>query len=337
MRRKRRVKRKVKILAVLLLLAIIIGGGKFSLDVFQGKASADSLLKSTSSSASTTSSATVTNTASETDKTTTYVQAVMTTVESTPDDDSDDYIPIYSTASTSSSTVDQMFRGSWATYLATEGDFYKVKTSDGNVGYIEIATAKKGDYTVGKTVDSLSDVTIVLDPGHGGEDVGSLDNSETIYEKTLTLKTAKVVEKTLKAAGVNVVMTRTTSSEYTSLSDIASLTNKNNANLFISFHYDNSDYANEAEGFTTYYYYKGASKKFANAIHSELANNNTLYDRGVNQENYQVIRDTYVPSILLELGYLNNDSDLATMNTATYRQMVADSVLAGIKDYYNLD
>jgi N-acetylmuramoyl-L-alanine amidase len=34
---------------------------------------------------------------------------------------------------------------------------------------------------------------------------------------------------------------------------------------------------------------------------------------------------------------MNNDSDLATMNTASYREMVADSILAGIKDYYGID
>ncbi len=75
---------------------------------------------------------------------------------------------------------------------------------------------------------------------------------------------------------------------------------------------------------------------FANAIHTQLAANNSLSDRGVQVANYMVLRNTFVPGILLELGYLNNDNDLAIMNTANYRQMVADAILAGIENYYNL-
>lgn len=329
---KRRVKKRAKRFLFLLAVIFIAAGVKWGVDFYQANVSADAVPSSTSSSGTTAAS----QTELSNEETTTYVQAVMTTDDTTPDDDSDDYIPIYSEASTSSSTVDEMFRGSWATYVSSSGDFYKVKTKEGHTGYIAKTSAAKGNYTIDKTISNLSDVTIVLDPGHGGEDVGSLDNSETIYEKTLTLKTAQAVAKTLKAAGVNVVMTRTKNSEYTSLDDIASLTNKKNADLFISFHYDNYDYVNEAEGFTTYYYYPD-SEKFATTIHSQLADADSLYDRGVKTENYQVIRDTYVPSILLELGYMNNDSDLATMNTASYREMVADSILAGIKDYYGID
>ena len=176
---------------------------------------------------------------------------------------------------------------------------------------------------------------MVLDPGHGGEDIGSLDNSETIYEKTLTLATAKAVKKILEDAGIKVIMTRTKASQYTTLANVANTANDANANLFISFHYDNYDYANQAEGYTTYYYY-AHSEAFANAIHSELAASNTLSDRGIQTANYMVLRNSFVPGVLLELGFLNNDSDLATMNTDAYRQMVGEAILSGIKNYYNL-
>jgi len=266
-----------------------------------------------------------------------YVQATVDTsnLDVNTATDADYSVPIYETASISSTVIGQTYDGVWSDYHGTEGAFYKIKTPDNLVGYIEKEHGKKATYKVQTTINSLDELTVVLDPGHGGDDVGSLDNTETIYEKTLTLATAKTVKKTLEAAGINVIMTRTKDSEYTRLAKVAEITNNANANLFISFHYDNYDYANQAEGYTTYYYYDH-SEAFANTIHTQLAANNSLSDRGVQVANYMVLRNTFVPGILLELGYLNNDNDLAIMNTANYRQMVADAILAGIENYYNL-
>lgn len=266
-----------------------------------------------------------------------YVQAYLDTsaIDTATATDADYEVPIFQSASAASTKVASMFHGSWALYLGEEGTFYQIKTDSGVTGYIEKEQAKRGTYTT-EPVSSLQDITVVLDAGHGGDDSGSLDNSGTIYEKTLTLATAKAVQKTLTAAGVNVIMTRTKSDEYTKLADIATLTNQANADLFISFHYDNYDYANAAKGYTAYYYYDTA-KAFAKAVHTQLVANDPLTDRGVKEENYEVIRNTYVPAILLELGYMNNDQDLSQMNTDSYRQMVAAAILSGIKSYYQLD
>ncbi|WP_313629539.1 N-acetylmuramoyl-L-alanine amidase [Enterococcus italicus] len=326
-RKRRRLKKKYRRLLMLILLVLI------------GFVAVKKVINRTDTQpqTGTTTSVTEEDSVKKTYTKTTYIQTTVdtTNLDSSTATDADYSVSIYESASTASTVVGQTYDGAWSEYEGTDGDFYKVKTEDNLVGYIEKSHGKKATYTVQDGITSLDELTVVLDPGHGGEDVGSLDNSETIYEKTLTLATAKAVKKILEDAGIKVIMTRTKASQYTTLANVANTANDANANLFISFHYDNYDYANQAEGYTTYYYY-AHSEAFANAIHSELAASNTLSDRGIQTANYMVLRNSFVPGVLLELGFLNNDRDLATMNTDAYRQMVGEAILSGIKNYYNL-
>lgn len=328
MKKRRKLKKKYKRLFTVLLLLVL--GGAF----WVKKATTPSTTNSTTTAPST---KTRVKKAPKLE-TTTYVQAVVNpeNVDEQIGTNITDTASLYEKPTTDSQTISQVYDGEWLDYLGKQGEFYRVKTADNQIVYLKKDDGVLKKYSTAKTVSNLADLTVVLDPGHGGMDGGSVDSSQTVLEKTLTLKTAQAVQKKLTAAGVHVIMTRTKDDEFVKLAKISELANQKNANLLVSFHYDNYDFANQAEGFTTYYH-SAKSKDIAAAIHTQLAAKSPLHDRGLQEANYMVLRNTYAPSILLELGYLNNDSDLAKMNTSSYRDYVAAAILKGLKTYYQLN
>ncbi|MFV0558210.1 MAG: N-acetylmuramoyl-L-alanine amidase [Enterococcus sp.] len=242
-----------------------------------------------------------------------------------------DYVQMYQSASAASTVVDQVHRGEWAEYLGTDGDFVQITTSTGVTGYIPSENAEVEDVEINDTPTSLEDFHIVLDAGHGGVDSGALSSDESVYEKTLTLKTALAVGEKLEDAGVDVTYTRE-EDEYLELSEIVDKSIAAQPDLFISFHYDNYDIANTVSGFTTYYYYE-QEQDVATIINESLESELPLDNRGVMQGNQYVTRESYYPSMLLELGYMNSDYDLSYTNTDEYREQVASAILKGLKTY----
>lgn len=184
-----------------------------------------------------------------------------------------------------------------------------------------------------KEATNLSETTVVLDPGHGGSDSGALSTGNNM-EKTYTLQVAKKAAKQLQEKGANVIMTRD-SDKTVSLFSRPSFSTDNNANLFISFHFDSSPENNTASGFTSYYYHKGLSLKLATDINRQMENI-PIDNRGIEFGNFLVIRDVKVPSILLEMGYINDDDDFKHIENQQYQETVAQDVENGVNNYINL-
>ena len=183
-----------------------------------------------------------------------------------------------------------------------------------------------------KEATNLSETTVVLDPGHGGSDSGALSTGNNM-EKTYTLQVAKKAAKQLQEKGANVIMTRD-SDKTVSLFSRPSFSTDNNANLFISFHFDSSPENNTASGFTSYYYHKGLSLKLATDINRQMENI-PIDNRGIEFGNFLVIRDVKVPSILLEMGYINDDDDFKHIENQQYQETVAQDVENGVNNYIN--
>lgn len=183
-----------------------------------------------------------------------------------------------------------------------------------------------------KEATNLSETTVVLDPGHGGSDSGALSTGNNM-EKTYTLQVAKKAAKQLQEKGANVIMTRD-SDKTVSLFSRPSFSSDNNANLFISFHFDSSPENNTASGFTSYYYHKGLSLKLATDINRQMENI-PIDNRGIEFGNFLVIRDVKVPSILLEMGYINDDDDFKHIENQQYQETVAQDVENGVNNYIN--
>lgn len=192
--------------------------------------------------------------------------------------------------------------------------------------------------TVAKTAATkLSNATIVIDAGHGGNDSGALyDESETssyYMEKNYTLKLAKLVAKELRARGARIILTRD-NDRYVDLKSRPETAESIHADAFISFHFDSSPYANEGTGVTTYYYHKGNnSKKLASAINSQF-NNLPLRNNGVDFSDFLVLRDNTRPAILCEMGYINTDQDFKQITSSTYRTKVAKDIVNGLDKYF---
>ncbi|KRM22277.1 N-acetylmuramoyl-L-alanine amidase [Latilactobacillus graminis] len=218
-------------------------------------------------------------------------------------------------------------------YISKRGSWYQVKDTDGNSGYVAswVVTPSEKNEVVKTNATSLSEATIVLDAGHGGRDVGAL-STQSKYEKNYTLATVEAVAKKLKAAGANVVLTRSNDT-FVGLAPRPAVANQLKADAFISIHFDSSNEANEASGTTTYYYSKNKDIALAKAI-----NNQTqalpLNNRGIEYGNYQVLRDNQRPSILLELGYINSDQDFKFISSPSYQTKVANAVYNGLTNYF---
>lgn len=239
-----------------------------------------------------------------------------------------DYVQIYE-GTDLTNVVGKVHRGSWADYVSETDTLIQITTDDGITGYIPQANGEIAEVKENDLPQSLADFKIVLDAGHGGEDSGALSTDGTIMEKNLTLSTVLTIGQTLSEAGVQVSYTRT-EDEYIALADIASLSLAQEPDLFLSVHYDNYSYPNGNQGYTVYYYYP-SYETTATTIGGSLADQLDLVNNGARFGNYYVIREQYVPAILIELGYLNSDYDLGVITAEDYAQRVSAGLLDALK------
>ena len=170
---------------------------------------------------------------------------------------------------------------------------------------------------------------IVIDPGHGGNDPGSIGLRGT-KEKDITLKTAKNIQKKLEEKGMTVILTRQDDT-FVSLKDRVAIAQNKSADLFLSIHYDGF-ITNDVKGVTTYYY-KG-EQALAETIHEHLFKHIQAKNRGVKLGDYYVLRENQKPSILLELGYITNQEDEERMNSQEFQTNVTAGVVSGITEYF---
>ncbi|MFD1705509.1 N-acetylmuramoyl-L-alanine amidase [Siminovitchia sediminis] len=232
-----------------------------------------------------------------------------------------------------SNIVGQAHAGEIYQVLDEQDGWFQIETTKGKKGYIPEWIVSSTDRPAGirKNGKGLSDQLIVIDAGHGGHDQGAAGINGTI-EKELTLETAKLLKKKLEKAGADILLTRS-SDQYVPLQQRTMMAAENEADAFISLHYDSIE-EDSASGHTTYYYY-AYEKRLADTIHSHLSKAIKLKDRGSNFGNYYVMRENTQPAVLLELGYLSNEEEEQLIKTKKYREMITDAIVEGLKDYYD--
>ncbi|USS89586.1 N-acetylmuramoyl-L-alanine amidase [Fructilactobacillus cliffordii] len=229
-----------------------------------------------------------------------------------------------------SQTIGTVNRGDRVQIITKKRQWAQVVYQQQKIGWVPNWLLNKHSQV--KTASKLAETTIVLDPGHGGHDSGALANSNQ-PEKKYTLKLAQQVASNLQKSGTNVIMTRT-KDHTVGLKQRPRLAAAQQANLFVSFHFDSAATPNSGTGFTTYYYHPGASKQLAQSINNQLGHLG-LENKGVKTGDYLVIRDNSVPAVLLEMGYMNNDLDFKRIKNPNYRKQAAAEITAGIKEYVN--
>jgi len=213
--------------------------------------------------------------------------------------------------------------------------------------------------------------TIIIDPGHGGRDVGAIGKG--IYEKTLTLEISKRLRRELQKRGYKVFMTRTYD-KYLSLKERTEYANARNGELFISIHANASAKGKpkqKYEGFEVFYlslknsdrvrkrraYYKGKyyysvsaykkmisswkiakSRKLARGIRSKILTNvrkrYKLNDKGVKSSDFWVLLGSTMPAVLIETGYLTHNRELRRLRSKRYQERFVKGIADGVDAYY---
>ena len=176
--------------------------------------------------------------------------------------------------------------------------------------------------------------TIVIDPGHGDWDPGA--NVGDVLEKNITLTTAKAIGDTLEEANIKAVFTRESdislsNNKIEDLKKRAAMSAENNADYFVSIHVNSFEESDDVSGFEIYTK-NDESQSLAQNIGSSIETFNYSKNRGIidGERSLQVLRDNTVPSVLLELGYINNANDYAYLSDDQKLQKLGEAIAQGI-------
>ena len=224
--------------------------------------------------------------------------------------------------------------------------------------------------------------TLVIDAGHGGKDAGAIGRKAK--EKTINLNVALAFGKLVKekCPEVKVIYTRSTD-KFVSLSERATIANRNNADLFVSIHtnavargrkvygtetftlgmaradenlevakrensvitYEENykqTYAgfdpNSAESYIIFEFmqdrYMEQSVELARCIQNQYTSHAGRQNKGVKQAGFLVLRETSMPSVLTELGFISTPEEENYLNSARGQRQLAQSLYNGFITYY---
>ncbi|MDG3146030.1 GBS Bsp-like repeat-containing protein [Streptococcus suis] len=199
---------------------------------------------------------------------------------------------------------------------------------------------------------SARSYTIYIDPGHGGVDSGASYGG--VYEKNLALSVANKLKANLIQLGYQVLMTRTADYNVDFKTERSQMANQSNADLFISIHFNATGLpSSDATGIETYWYqydpeYQpkinaamhndptrlAESEILANQVQTSLISGTGAVNRGVRRDTFAVLRETAIPAILVELGFMDNPSDLQKINQDSYQTKLANALAQGIDNWY---
>jgi N-acetylmuramoyl-L-alanine amidase len=197
---------------------------------------------------------------------------------------------------------------------------------------------------------------VLLDPGHGGEDVGAPSRTGD-WEKDLTLALARRVRIHLANAGVRAVLTRD-DDRTLSLETRVQMIRRTRAGVFVSLHFNTapspSVYGVETFALTPQGYSSTAGgdspsrrSLWCSGNRFDAANVVLAYriqrslrlwlgndhDRGVRRARFQVLRDATCPAVLVEAGFLSHTPTARRLASAEYVDVLAQRIAAGIVEY----
>lgn len=181
--------------------------------------------------------------------------------------------------------------------------------------------------------------TVVVDPGHGGRDPGAIGYSGT-YEKDVTLAIGLEVARLLQQAGATVVMTRH-EDVFVELANRSALANAVGADAFVSIHADAIGFGRIAGGTSTFYFPEGGgssgpsvNQRYAASLQGELLRELGLADRGVHQRAFHVVRNTTMPSALVEVGFIDNPDEEKLLVDPEFQARAAAAIVHGILRFF---
>lgn len=175
----------------------------------------------------------------------------------------------------------------------------------------------------------------VIDPGHGGIDNGS--NIDGIYEQEINLEIAKRLADKLRERGIDTLLLREDNDTSLGLEERVAAAEKAEADIYISIHQNFYDGADKSVSGLETWYWDGieGSERLARLVHEGAVGKVEVQDRGLIEGNdLYVVRETSMPSCLIETGFLSNREEREALLTADYQDRLAEGMAEGIYAYF---
>ena len=193
---------------------------------------------------------------------------------------------------------------------------------------------QKKDYHFLKLPDvKRNKFSVVIDPGHGGPDPGAIGIGG-IRETDVVLEVSKIVKNLLSEKGVKVRLTRKNEVDL-DLPPRVSFANNTDADIFVSIHANASrGKRRDINGLETFYYRGWRGRLLAKKIQKQILRVSPgSPDRGVKQGRFYVIKNTRMPAVLVEIGFLTGRLDARRLEKTGHRKRIAYAIAKGILEY----
>jgi len=169
---------------------------------------------------------------------------------------------------------------------------------------------------------------VVLDAGHGGEDGGTVEQAAT--EKEINLAVVLKLKELLEEQGIRVVLTRD-KDIFMKLEERVQIANGEKADLFISIHCNYYEKDSSIYGLECYYCKSGEEGKHcAEKIMETIEESKNIVSRNVKPADYYILKNTTVPAVLVEIGYLSNYNERNQLMSEEYQEKLAGELVKGI-------
>lgn len=173
---------------------------------------------------------------------------------------------------------------------------------------------------------------VLVDPGHGGRDVGAVGNG--IFESNVVLAISLRLGRILEGMGYTVVYTRTDNTEV-ELQPRVDLGQRVGADVFISVHANSLESRLSSVSGVETFYAPGAtvSGRLATLVQNQIIAMTGARNRGVKTARFHVIRRSSMPAILIETGFVTNPQESANLNNPTYQETMAQAIARGVDQF----
>ena len=184
-------------------------------------------------------------------------------------------------------------------------------------------------------------VVIVVDPGHGGEDPGKVGIND-VLEKDLNLQIAKKVKKLLEEAGIKIVMTRTNDkvpdAKKEDLNQRVQLINDTKPKLALCIHQNSYPDAKIKGAQVFYHTITPEAEDVATIVQEQLRTVDPTNTRQIKEnDTYFMLKNTQVPTIIVECGFLTNPDEAAKLTQEDYQDKLAQAICVGVVKWLNGD
>ncbi|CAM3997734.1 N-acetylmuramoyl-L-alanine amidase [Alkalicoccus chagannorensis] len=200
--------------------------------------------------------------------------------------------------------------------------------------YHYVYRESSGSITLTFLPPGLEGKRVVIDAGHGAGDAGA--QAGGMLEKDINLDVSLYAQEMLEAAGAEVIMTRT-DDYFLELQERAELANREYADLFISVHAN--AFNGQARGSETFWnasYSSAHSENLAHSIQDAMVSRLGTHYRRVDEANFSVLRNAEMPSILMEIAFMDHPEDAEKLRRDSFRRSAAASIVDGLEEYYHV-